>query len=163
MEILTTKRENFRVKLHSIDNDFNEWLEVKKLSKEFKINISSEGQKDVKNVYKQMEEIWKIISKEKEMLSKTRYKNYKRDLIQYLNHQAQHNQHKIKIRDRLATIIQTKMKVMISLTTSKSKNFKRCHCRPYQAKHYQLIIVNIIKIEIAATRQKSKVYSYDKI
>ena len=31
----------------------------KKLSKEFKINISSEGQKDVKNVYKQMEEIWK--------------------------------------------------------------------------------------------------------
>lgn len=59
METLTTKRENFRVKLHSIDNDFNEWLEVKKLSKEFKINISSEGQKDLKNVYKQMEEIWK--------------------------------------------------------------------------------------------------------
>lgn len=59
MEILTTKRENFKVKLHSIDNDFNEWLDVKKLRKEFKINILSEGQKDVENVYKQMEEICK--------------------------------------------------------------------------------------------------------
>lgn len=55
------------------------------------------------------------------MLSKPRYKNYKRDLIQYLSHQTQHNQRKVKIRDRLAAIIQTKMKVMINLTTSSQK------------------------------------------
>lgn len=39
---------------------------------------------------KRIEKIWKIISKEKEMLLKKIKKNYKRDLIEYLNHQAQH-------------------------------------------------------------------------
>ena len=29
MEILTARREYFRVQLDSIDNDFNEWLEEK--------------------------------------------------------------------------------------------------------------------------------------
>ena len=42
MEILTTRREHFRIKLDSIDNDFNEWLEEKELSEEFKNNILSE-------------------------------------------------------------------------------------------------------------------------
>ena len=58
MEILTTRREHFRVKLDSTDNDFNEWLEKKKeLSKEFKNNILSEWHKNIENVNKRLEEI----------------------------------------------------------------------------------------------------------
>ena len=63
----------------------------------------------------------KIISKEKEMLSKTTKRNYKWDLIQHLNHQVQHNQRNIKIRDTQTAIIQTRMKVMTNLTTSSQK------------------------------------------
>ena len=33
MEILTRRREHFRVKLDSIDNDFNKWFQDKELSK----------------------------------------------------------------------------------------------------------------------------------
>ena len=62
-----------------------------------------------------------IISKEKEMLSKTTKRNYKWDLIQHLNHQVQHNQRNIKIRDTQTAIIQTRMKVMTNLTTSSQK------------------------------------------
>ena len=39
MEILTTKKEHLRVQLDSTDNDFNEWLQEKELSEEFKNNI----------------------------------------------------------------------------------------------------------------------------
>ena len=45
MEISTTRREHFRVKLDSIDNDFNKWLEEKELSEEFKNNILSQRPK----------------------------------------------------------------------------------------------------------------------
>ena len=47
MEISTTRREHFRVKLESIDNDFNKWLEEKELSEEFNNNILSERPKFV--------------------------------------------------------------------------------------------------------------------
>ena len=52
MEILTTRREHFREKLDSIDNDFNKWLQEKELSEEFKNNILSEWHKNVENVNK---------------------------------------------------------------------------------------------------------------
>ena len=58
MKILTTSE---KVKLDSIDNDFSECLEKKKeLSEEFKINILSEWHKNVENVNKRLEEVWKI-------------------------------------------------------------------------------------------------------
>ena len=85
LEILTTTREHFKVKLDSIDNDFNKWLEEKKLSEEIKNNILSEWQKNLENVNKQSN-FGKIISKEKEMFSKKTKKDYKRDLKQHLNH-----------------------------------------------------------------------------
>ena len=55
------------------------------------------------------------------MLSKNTKENYKKDLIQYLNHQAEHNQRKIKIKDTQADIIRTTMEVMINLITSSQK------------------------------------------
>ena len=64
----------------------------------------------------------KITSKEKEMPSKKTKKNYKRDLIQYLNHQAQHKKPKIKITETQAAIIQTIIRDMINLITSSQKN-----------------------------------------
>ena len=77
-------------------------------------------QKMLINEYRKFQ---KMISVEKEMLSKKTKKNYKRDLIQYLSHQVQHNQCKIKIRYTQAAIIQTKMKIMINLTTSSQKTY----------------------------------------
>ena len=55
------------------------------------------------------------------MLSKNTKENYKKDLIQYLNHQVEHNQRKIKIKDTQADIIRTTMEVMINLITSSQK------------------------------------------
>ena len=63
----------------------------------------------------------KITSKEKEMPSKKTKKNYKRNLIQYLNHQAQHKKSKIKITETQAATIQTIMRDMINLITSSQK------------------------------------------
>ena len=60
----------------------------------------------------------KITSKEKEMSSQKTKKNYKRYLIQYLNHQAQNKKRKIKTQ---AAIVQTIMGDMISLITSCQK------------------------------------------
>ena len=60
----------------------------------------------------------KITSKEKEMPSKKTKKNYKRDLIQYLNHQAQNKKRKIKTQ---AAIVQTIMGDLINLITSSQK------------------------------------------
>ena len=61
MKILTTRKDHFKVKPDSIDNDFSECLEKeKKLSEEFKINILSEWHKNVENVNKRLEEVWKI-------------------------------------------------------------------------------------------------------
>ena len=59
MEILTASREHFREKLDSIDNYFNKWLQEKKLSEEFKNNILSEWHKNVENISKRLEEVWK--------------------------------------------------------------------------------------------------------
>ena len=64
----------------------------------------------------------KSTSKEKEMPSKKTKKNYKRGLIQYLNHQAQHKKHKTKITETQAAIIQTIIRDMINLITSSQKN-----------------------------------------
>ena len=97
MEILTTRRKHFRVKLDSIDNEFNKWLQKKELREEFKNNILSEWYKIVENINKRLEEVWKKISKEKEIPSRNTKKNYKRDLVLCLNHQPQHKKHNIKI------------------------------------------------------------------
>ena len=114
MEILTTRRKHFKVKIDSVDNDFNKWPEEKQLPEEFESKILSEWQKNVENINKWNEEVWKKLSK------KTKRK-YKSDLIQYLqyfNHQAQHNQNKIKNRDTKEALTQTEMKVMINSITS---------------------------------------------
>lgn len=69
----------------------------------------------------EMRKFEKTISKEKEKLSKKTKRKYKSNLIQYLqyfNHQAQHNQSKIKNRDTKEAITQTEMKVMVNLITS---------------------------------------------
>ena len=58
---------------------------------------------------------------ENEVPSKKSKKNYKRDLILYLDHQAQHKKHKIKITETQATIIQKIMRDMIILITSSQK------------------------------------------
>ena len=55
------------------------------------------------------------------MPSKKTKKNYKRNLIQYLNHQAQHKKSKIKITETQAATIQTIMRDMINLITSSQK------------------------------------------
>ena len=55
------------------------------------------------------------------MPSKKTKKNYKRDLIQHLKHQAQLKQCKIKIRETQTAIIQTTMKDIINLVTSSHK------------------------------------------
>ena len=55
------------------------------------------------------------------MPSKKTKKNYKIDVIQHLNHQAQHKQHKMKIRETQAAIIQITMKDMINLITPSQK------------------------------------------
>ena len=67
MEILTTRRKHFRVKLDSVDNDFNKWPEEKQLPEEFESNILSEWQKNVENINKWNEEVWKnnILGKRK--------------------------------------------------------------------------------------------------
>ena len=79
MEVLTTRREHVRVKLDSIDNDFNKWHQEKKeLSEEFKNNILLERHKNVKNVNKRLQEVWKnniqgkrnVFTKDKEELQK---------------------------------------------------------------------------------------------
>lgn len=46
IEILKTRKEQFRVKLDSIDNDFNKWIEEKELNEESKNNILSEWQNE---------------------------------------------------------------------------------------------------------------------
>ena len=81
MEILTTRRKHFRVKLDSTDNEFNKWRQKKELREEFKNNILSEWYKIVENINKRLEEVWKKISKEKEIPSRNTKKNYKRDLV----------------------------------------------------------------------------------
>ena len=78
MEIVTTRKKHFRVKMDSIDNDFNKWIQEKELSQEFKNNILSEWHKNVKNVNKRLEDVWKnkiqgkrnIFKKDKEELQK---------------------------------------------------------------------------------------------
>ena len=55
------------------------------------------------------------------MASKKTKKNYKRDLMLYLNHQAQHKKRKIKITETEAAIIQAIMRDMINLITSSQK------------------------------------------
>ena len=57
MEILTTGTEHFFVKLGNMDNDFNEWLVEKELSKEFQNNILSEWLRKVEYVNKQLGEV----------------------------------------------------------------------------------------------------------
>ena len=52
------------------------------------IHTSERHKNLVDNVNKPLEEVWKI-TKEKEMPSKKTKKDYKRDLIQHLNHQTQ--------------------------------------------------------------------------
>ena len=79
MEVLTIRREHVRVNLDSIDNDFNKWHQEKKeLKEEFKNNILLEWHKNVKNVNKRLEEVWKnniqgkrnVLKKDKEELQK---------------------------------------------------------------------------------------------
>ena len=90
------------------------------------------------------------------MPSKKTRKNYKRDLIQYLNHQAQHKQCKIKLTETQAAIIQTTMKDMINLITSSQKTSSAAIInltkKDFIAKSYQIIIMNIIKITIIGTK-----------
>ena len=70
MELVATRREHFWVvKLDRIDNDFNEWLEEKELSEEFK-NILSEWHKNVENINKRLEEKRDAFKKDKEELQK---------------------------------------------------------------------------------------------
>ena len=102
MEILTTAREHFGEKLDSIDNDINKWPEEKELSKDYKNNIQN-GTKTQKILSNDQRKFGKITFKEKEIPSK-KEKNYKRDLILYLNHQAQYKKRKIKITEAQATI-----------------------------------------------------------
>ena len=59
IKILAKKNSSFRAKLDCIDNDFNKWLEEKVLKKEFNNNTLSERQKNLKNINKQLEEVWK--------------------------------------------------------------------------------------------------------
>ena len=59
MEILTTRRDHFREKLDRINNDFKKWLQEKELSERFKNSILSEWHKNVENVNKRLEVVWK--------------------------------------------------------------------------------------------------------
>ena len=97
----------------------------------------------------------KIISKEKEMLSKTTKRNYKWDIIQHLNHQVQHNQRNIKIRDTQTAIIQTRMKVMTNLTTSSQKTSSATITNLTKKKTIaknELITIHITNIAIIFTK-----------
>ena len=156
MELVATRRDHFLVaKLDSIDNDFNELLEEKELSEEFKNNILSKWHKNVENVNKRLEEDWKNNIQEKRNALKKIKKNYKRDLIQHLNHQAQHKQGKIKIRETQAAFIQTTMKDINLITSSQktsSATIINLTNKHFIAKNDQLIVVHIIKIAIIVTK-----------
>ena len=117
MEILTARREYFRVKLNSIYNDFNKWIQEKEPGEELKNNILSEWHKNIKNVNERLEKAWKnnIEGKRKA------FKKDKEELIQYLNHQAQNKKRKIKIKETQAAIIHTIWRDMMNLTTSSQK------------------------------------------
>ena len=149
MEILTGRREYFRVKLNSIYNDVNKWIQEKELGEELKNNILSEWHKNIKNVNKRLEEVWKnnIEGKRKA------FKKGKEELIQYLNHQAKR---KIKIKETEAAIIHTIWRDMINLITSSQKTSSALTInltkKVFIAKNHQLIIVHIIKIAIIATK-----------
>ena len=58
MEIITTRREHFRLKLDSIDSEFKAWLEMKELSEELENKILLRWQKDVENTNKRIDEVW---------------------------------------------------------------------------------------------------------
>ena len=143
MEILIARREYFRVKLNSIYNDFNKWIQEKELGEELKNNILSEWHKNIKNVNKRLEEVWKnnIEGKRKA------FKKDKEELIQYLNHQAQHKKRKIKIKETQAAIIHTIWRDMMNLIISGQKtssaltiNLKkkdRQKSSTYHRTHYQ--------------------------
>ena len=140
MEILTGRREYFTVKLNSIYNDVNKWIQEKELGEELKNNILSEWHKNIKNVNKRLEEVWKnnIEGKRKA------FKKDKEELIQYLNHQAKR---KIKIKETEAAIIHTIWRDMMNLITSSQKtsstltiNLKkkdRQKSSTYHRTHYQ--------------------------
>ena len=158
MEISTTRREHFRVKLDSIDNDFNKLLEEKELSEEFKNNILSERPKYIENVNKRIEKVWKnniqlkrnAFKKDKEELQKrsnaTSLPSSSRKPTQNQN-QRYHPQ---------VAIIQRKMKIMINLTTSSQKTSSATIFNltktDITAKNHQLIILYIIKFAIIAIK-----------
>ena len=91
------------------------------------------------------------------MPSKKTKKNYKIDVIQHLNHQAQHKQHKMKIRETQAAIIQITVKDMINLITPSQKTssatiINLTKKKDFIAKNHQIVIVHIIKIAIIAIK-----------
>ena len=119
-------------------------------------NILLEWYKNVEIISKRLEEVCEKTSKGKEIPSKNTTKNYKSDLVLYLNHQAQHKKLRIKITETQAVIIQTIMRDTINLITSSQKASSTITINPtkkdFIAKNHQLIILHIIKIAIIITK-----------
>ena len=152
------RREHFRVKLDSIDNDFNKWLEEKELSEEFKNNVLSERPKYIENVNKRIEKIWK----NNIQFKRNAFKKDKEELQKRSNATSQPSsstkptQNQNQRYHPQVAIIQRKMKIMINLTTSRQKTSSATIInltkKDITAKNHQLIILCIIKIAIIATK-----------
>ena len=132
MELVATRRDHFLVaKLDSIDNDFNELLEEKELSEEFKNNILSKWHKNVENVNKRLEEVWKNNIQEK----RNAFKKDKEELQKRSNTASQPSsstQTKQDENQRNTSSFHPNNNERYQFNNIQSKNFKRYHHQSYK-------------------------------
>ena len=137
MEILTARREHFRVKLSSIDNDLNKWIQEKELSEELKNNIWSEWHENVKNVNKRLEEVWKSDIQGK----RKAFKKDKEELQKRSNTIFQPSSSTQKTQDQnqrnRSSYHPHNMERYDQFNNIQSKNFKRSHHQPYKKSFYR--------------------------
>ena len=137
MEILTTRREHFREKLDSIDDDFNKWLQEKELRKEFKNNILSEWHKNVENVNKRFEEVWKNNIKGK----RNGFKKDKEELQKRSHAISQSSSSTQKTQDQnhrnRSSYHPSNNERYDQFNNIQSKNFKRYHHQTYKKRFYR--------------------------
>ena len=136
MEILTTRREHFRLQLDSTDSEFKAWLDSKELVERLENNISLEWQKDVENANSRIEEVWENNIEGK----KNAFMKDKKDLQKKLNStssRTQHarpqnqNQNGEHTNDSRQDHDETSR-----YNNSQSKNSRRYHHQPYKRRYY---------------------------
>ena len=87
MEILTSRRENFRNKLETLDSEFKEYIDSKELDDDLQTEIFKEWHHDVTESVNRIESVWnkniegkkKAFTKDKIFLSKNQCKSQNND------------------------------------------------------------------------------------